>query len=249
MARSRADAYPGHVRRLVLLLPALASLGAVGCVEPGSTCTLESSQIVMTTRAIDTQMSWRVEVVLEKAGDFEEPLTICDEDDSLTINGVEATEEITYGVARYIAMLGPDEQTVEVTYDRNNGDAFTATVETPAPFMITNPDPGSSVSRGADTEIRWSPAGPESTELAVELRADDVLCLEEWTELVPDIGSFTLPGGEVMLGPSAMSDGTMECDANLELTRASVGEVEAGLSASSSIEAYRKRVHRIRSVP
>ena len=126
---------------------------------------------------------------------------------------------------------------------------FVATVDTPPPFMITNPDAGAAVSRSMDTDVRWSPAGPEGTEMEVELRADDVLCLEQWTEPVPDTGQFNLPAGEVTLGPSAMSEGTMECDANLELTRSTIGEVEGSLASASEIAAYRKRVQRIRSVP
>lgn len=237
------------MQRLALILPLVATVGASGCVEPGSACDLDSSEIIFDTTAIDAMGAWQVEVVLERAGDVHEPLTICAEGDSLTINGMEATEEIVYGVARYVATLDPSEQMVEVVYERGNGDSFTATVDTPRPFMITNPDPGAPVSRGADTEVRWSPAGPDGSEMELELRADDVLCLEEWTEPVPDTGSFVLPSGEVMLGPSAMSEGTMECDANLELTRSTMGEVTAGLASGSGIAAYFKRVQRIRSVP
>lgn len=237
------------MRRLALILPSVVLVGSSGCVEPGTTCDLDSSEIVLTTTAINAEMSWQVEVVLERTGDVEEPLTICGQDDALTINGADATEEVVYGIARYVATLDADVDTVEVEYSRNNGDVFVATVDTPPGFMVTNPDAGAAVSRSMDTDVRWSPAGPEGTEVEIELRADDVLCLEEWTEPVPDTGQFDLPGGEVTLGPSAMSEGTTECDASLELTRSTVGEVEAGLASSSEIAAYRKRAQRIRSVP
>lgn len=229
------------------MLTSLLVGGAAGCDEAGQACTIATDQISMNVKVIDAPMGIVVVTELRDHGGYDSgvPVELCEEEgERILVNGREARPEEYEDVTRYVRMLDGPSMEYEVVYERKDGDARVV-VEPPPPFEISGPGMDQMLSRAADVELTWT-AGDPNREVLVNVERDDVLCLDGWEMTVADAGSLTIPAGALTL---ASADAGPNCDASFVITRTKLGEYDASLESSGSIEAVVRRKSRFVSIP
>ncbi len=234
--------------RLVPLGLCLIALEA-GCGDQ-QTCDLDSENIVLRAVIIDDDDGIEAEVELgDNSDDDFASLSLCaDAGDTLLVNNVELEEVRSGEHYFYVATFAEPAEEYTVTFSRDTtGETFTANVVPPPGFDIDTPLPLSEQSRHQPLELSWTPPGPDEVRLKLndELGVD---CIEEGLDQpVPDTGDFVVPPDSLVAGADLPPSGA--CDIELSLSRRSIGEVSAGLSSQSTIDALVNRRTHFLSVP
>lgn len=240
-------AMSSRAQRCALVAPTLLACGLAcgltcGCAETPRSCELDTSALVMLATVSDNDAGVEVEIEFETAtGSSEEigtALALCPSSDTLSVNGVEADEQLTLGHLYYIAQFEPGTPSFEIVLERKDKTNVTATVEMPPAFELTAPTPASEHSRTSNLAISWAPAW-DGQEIDV-LVGDEIgsTCIEGlgYIGSVDDSGSFVLPAGSLTNGSTGGS-----CEARVALTRVLEAPYPGVLAPGGSLTAVVNR--------
>lgn len=235
-----------------LIAGSLFLFGSTACAATGDSCDIRSRGISMAVHAVDEpdgdSTHVRVEVDFE-AGDRQgigTRLDLCPSD-VLTIAGEAPDEQRTFQRIVYFREFGDNApRTIPIRFERDGAEVHEVVLTLPDPFTVTAPEPDAELSRAADVELTWDPAGAatDTMHIEVEEEVDAEICLHFASgsdlgsidgEPVEDSGMWTVPANTLEAPAGAEPD--HRCAAWFRLSRHAEADAPSGLDPSSSVSA------------
>lgn len=250
----RATAAPSCV--LAAGLVALAALSGCKDENDRDTCGVPTGEISIVATSVDNGMSLRTEVDLA-VGDRSvatRSISLCS-DDTLTIAG--ATPNETERSERFVyshTQPADGDRTVEILFERTDGERTTMSLTLPPAFDITAPAPMSEVSRSTDFVLTWAPAAPEgSMRISLVEEIGNGICLETGTaehDYKGKMGVDVDDDGNWLIPASVIDGGARdECDAQYRFARYENVAYPSSFAPGGFIEGRTERFVAFVSVP
>ena len=234
--------------RIAILATVAGSLPLLSaCVSSiGSACDLQLTGISVRASAEDREGGGVLAWAAFEAGDTS--LELC-ETDALDINGEAARANKTVaGQVSYEVSFPAAEDSYEFVFSREGQDDITWTVTQPEAFAVTAPVAGEQVSRAAQYDVVWDPAGEGSVELRIygEQKLEGQ-CLATLEVSTMDTGAYVILPDEVQV--PADGDPMASCPATLSVERSNEHPYPEGFETGGTISGQRKVWVEITSTP
>lgn len=239
-----------RIAALAVVAGSLPLLSA--CVSSiGSACDLQLTGISVRASVEDREGGGVLAMAAFEAGDMSgigTALELC-ETDALDINGEAARPNKTVaGQVSYEVSLPNAEDAYEFVFSREGQDDITWTINQPEAFGVTAPMGGDQISRAAQYDVVWEPAGEGNVELQIygEQKLEGQ-CLANAQASVPDTGTYVILPGEVQV--PADGDPMASCPATLSIERTNEHPYPEGFETGGTISGHRKVWVEITSTP